>query len=532
MSALWQKYFGTSSGLWLKGFASDAALTLITDFDTGNADAVTSSITSPTSLTPTVNIAFRPESHDGANIIGWRLASFAIENAAGKTPTFVLPRDTRGLRNSGFLSSWLPLYTKDFVTFTRATSRTITSNPGGTITWSFDAPFPDNDRYYILTNPIRQQAQAATFAAELLANYPSNVSPTASADAAGVYNTSPAEVDEDGRAIGEHDQFGLRLQWAGPTTDGQRKRKLVMTAGIHAAGEHVSMLAFEAAIRWMLDSVSTDAVAFRRNWDVWIFFNLNPNGIFGGHGRTTFRSPSIDPNRDWVDGNLAEIAATRGAILSDVATADAFLSYHCFIGAEKNINAAGQLGDTESATWVTDYLEPAFGDTNDEGDLTYTNPGVDFIWAKTNLGATVSLAVECPLNGDTSPSTVESIGTTWLGAIQAADADSFFLDVAPIGISETFVLENRDVSGARTGLLLRWWDAWPPSGAPVAVMVTAAIDASGVMRQSLTPGTAGVIGGTADALGDVGTLELIDPDTVDPKASLVFCGPITLKDTS
>src|SRR5690606_17748593 len=131
-------------------------------------------------------------------------------------------------------------------------------------------------RVHIASTPQGGIAAATALAAHLLSDRSAVASPAASADASGVFNVSPAEVDETGRPIGEQPMYAIRLAWPDPTTDGGPKRQLVCLAHIHAAGEATSWMPFRFWLDWLLDSESEEAAALRANWDVHLYFACTP----------------------------------------------------------------------------------------------------------------------------------------------------------------------------------------------------------------------------------------------------------------
>lgn len=415
-------YVATLQKTWVSGAASlvptwvDTAAvettTLITAFDGGNASSSTSTITGAGTTTPVIEIESRATD--------WRHLLFAVEGVEGKTPTFKLNRAT--MTDPAFTptADFLPLWTQDFVTWTQASSRTLTGGTTGTIDFSFDAALPAG-RVYVSTHPMGQNADAATFAAELLADYSSVASPTTSANTSGVYNTTPAETGDDGRAVGGNAQYAIKLAFGGSTTDGGPKRKLVMFAGIHAAGEHVSWIPFVAAVRHILDAPA--AANFRANWDVYLYFNVTANGIVGGERRQN-PSRNIDPNRDFVDQDLQEISALTTAILADTGgSATAQFGWHSFsTETDDFIPGTGESPNTETAAFITK------GNTIFSSPRTYylDIPTAGYRWGYDVLGAKIAFAAEVPMRGNTSVAFYETIGENWIKTLQAIDADGVF----------------------------------------------------------------------------------------------------------
>jgi hypothetical protein len=276
---------------------------------------------------------------------------------------------------------------------------------------------------YIADLPFGRQAEASALAAELLADYSSVASPVSSANASGVYNTTPAEVDENSRAIGQNAQYGIKLAFGGSTTDGNPKRKLVVTSGIHAAGEQTCWPAFEAMVRWILDDASSEAVAFRSNWDCYLYWNITPNGIKGGHRRHNFRS-SVDPNRDFVNANLAEISALKSAIVADTGGAiDAFWDWHSYRSETNPFIVYFEHDDAVRSEFITQgttvfggapSIYPGIGPSGSAG------------WAQGNLGAKLAVTAEVPQSGSSAVTFFRTIGQNWAKTLQAVDAEGVF----------------------------------------------------------------------------------------------------------
>lgn len=410
---------------------------LITDIDGGNASTTLSGIVGADTLTPRFNLFARPSTTTGTNGSGWRRMGFAIENVGGKSPVFAIDRANMADNTITPLSTWLPMYTTDGPevlnpTYVQATSRTLVGGSTGTIEFSFDSPLPAG-RVYVMTHPMGAQAQAATLATELLNNYPGVVTPTGSANASGAYFTTPAEVDENGRQIGVHNTYSFKAEFGGATTDGGPKRKLLMIAGVHAAGEQTSFVSFRACLKYILESADAAAVNLRANWDVYCYFNVTANGIFGGHRRHNFRV-NTDPNRDYLAKSLAEINALTTAIFADTGGAvDVSFDWHGFASATEDFISWAQ--DTPQARKFIELGEAIFGSAARAGGIWSTATDTSTGWTRNTLGAKYAVAAEVPQRGNTSDSNYKFIGESWAKTLQATDADGqFYTPVIPQGV--------------------------------------------------------------------------------------------------
>ncbi len=407
--------------------AESEPLMLVADIDGGNVSAALSEVFYGYSDEPEVEIDFRAAAITGTNGSGWRQALFRLDNASGKRPIFRVNRSNRS-NTAAPSSEWRPLWTTDFETWHRHSERPdLSSGSSGYFEWQFDVPFAA-ETVYVATNPIKPNSYAAVFADELLTDYSTVAGIASSADENGVYAVTPAETDENDRPIGENPQYAIALAWPGPTTDGKPKRKLVVFAGIHSQGEQSSWIPFEASVRWMLDNASPEADDFRSNWDVWLYFNVTPNGITGGHRRHNFRQ-STDPNRAFrltATPPLKEIEDLQNAVLADTGgEADAMFSWHGYSSATR-LFIPGTLSGPNAATQAfIDKGVEVFG----VGEyLSYFN-GVnnyDFWWGYEKLGCKIAFAAEVPQSGRTDIASHELIGVGWMEALQLTDADGWF----------------------------------------------------------------------------------------------------------
>ncbi|MCW5597732.1 MAG: hypothetical protein KIT80_23320 [Chitinophagaceae bacterium] len=400
---------------------------LITDIDTGNVDSATSTVINASSSTPAFECYLRSGAH--AFTSGWRHFSFAVENVEGKNPTFKIDWTTR---NASYNASWYPVYTTDYVNWVQADSRTT---PGdGFVHFSFPGTLPSG-RVYIHSSPTGTYQNSVDYAAYLLSNYPTIAAPVASADSSGVYTVSIPINDDIGRAVGGNNQYGIKLSFPGPTTDAGRKRKLLMLAGIHAAGENHSWPAFTAGINWILESSSQEAVDFRANWDVYLYFLVNVNGVKGGASRADF-SGSFDPNRQWsINGVSDDVTELMAVIPSDTGgSVDAYLGYHGDVSVYNNFGFGCHPNDVNSGTRSVEMQALI-----DHGTIIFAeapllqgpNAPTDVKWIKDNLAAKVSANPEIATRYITLPSWYVDLGEKWIQTVQAVDADGLFVQPDP-----------------------------------------------------------------------------------------------------
>lgn len=431
-------YNAAGDGPWSASFgamtdAAGTAITLVTDLDASNVSASLSTITDATSLTPTIRLEARPDANNG-NLPGWRHIYCAVENASGKSPIFQLNRDDKQSTTTP-ITGWIPMYTttpEDHTSWVQAPSRTLITGTPRLIQFQFSSPLPAG-RVYISTHVMGGVSQMAALVQSLLTNYPTIASIPASANASAIYNTSPAETDGTGRAVGGKPQYAVKLQFGGTTTDGNPKRKLVMGTHIHGAGEAASWGAFRYMLDYIMSSTDSQAVALRANWDVYIYGPIMPNSLYGGAARFTWRD-SLDPNRAWVlsgDSVFQENTATRAAIELDTGgAADAFLVWHTWGGATSLFNYGACVDDQSPATRhpaaqaFFDIGTTIFGQSPQSISAAVNTTGS--WWGRAKLGAPISFEAEVGQDAVTAPATQQFIGESWAKTLQAVDAAGLF----------------------------------------------------------------------------------------------------------
>lgn len=392
-------------------------------FDGGNCDPDLCILTDADTMNPKLFLDVRPESLSAG---GWRFLQVLADNAEGKIISVTMNRETMWEASTGILSTWLPGTSQDRLNWDQVASRTLSgSAPNRRIL--FDTGVLPAGPVYISTHPMPGNSHAADFTNELLTTYGSVASPTDSAGVDGVFNVSPYEEDEDGLPVGENDMFSVKLAWGGSTTDGRPKGKGILQAGIHGAGEHFSWLAFEEGIRWLLTSSDDEAARIRANFDIYAYYNLNPNGIVSGHGRWS-PEDTDDPNRAWYDGSRPEINEVKAAILADTGgSADFMFSFHTWgVRSELYVTVTDTSPAPSAATtFLIDAVETVQPDLHLITD-DYTN--TDFVWATNELGCVVALPIEMGMRAPTAVAGVKAIGPTWLKALAVTDEEGYFYE--------------------------------------------------------------------------------------------------------
>lgn len=429
--ALFDTKYGTGDVV-LFSQAWDEPIAVLHDVENGNIDSASVSITNSLSGRPTVYV-----DRDSGAGSSWRHFMFGVSGAEGKRPLYQINRATKD--GASFIApTYKPVSTQDFNTWTQADTMNLVGGTSGTIEWEFAAAHVSGTTY--LSNcPVGRFSEAANFASNLLIAQPTVVSPIPSADSSGVYYTTPAETNHLGNAVGGNDQYGLKLTFSETPNDGFAKRTLVITEGIHAAGEAQQWFMFKGMVEWLITSNDTEAIALRENWDVYIFFVANPNGLRGGNFRLSFRS-SADPNRQWDNPTLEETLNLRDTISSDVGSADAAFHAHGDVYTTANFQGWVHPDDHSSSTrspamqTMMDEGATIFGESFDSSTSgTFNN---DVWWTKDVLGCRVSFDTElAAMPEDTSVSYFNDIGQKWLKTLQATDATGAFSPAGTLTIS-------------------------------------------------------------------------------------------------
>lgn len=426
-------------------------LTVQHDIDTGNIDPAGVTVTNGASSTPTV--ALRPRYVPMQNVVTnfgaqghngdggcWIHFHFRLDHANGKQPTFTFETAWRWWSDGGtgypYASSWRPVYSYDLETWTPVTNAPSNLTSPARKSWQFDSAFTQ-DTVYVADHPVWTYAHFEALAAALVADSSGLVHLSAAADGDGVIGQSPAETDDLGRAVGGHDMFGFRIEDTSYTTaaDGGPKRVAVLDAGLHG-GEMLDGFGLLGFINWALTDSGSNAVAFRRNWRVFLYFGLNPNGRFGGaysgHWDANSRNV-VNTNRDWNDSTgfgYQESQVVRDAVNADIGGAgsgariDAALSFHSSIAATKALNA--QVYSASGFYWqaLKTAIETVDSDTLDLTDVSATTNTTSH-WL-ISRGAKLGGAIEPALNPYTSRARLEEIGAHYAEALQLMQADGVF----------------------------------------------------------------------------------------------------------
>lgn len=290
---------GSGSGGTATG-TSGSTLALVSSGDGYNLNTSSSSVTNGATSTPTVVLVPRVQRvYDlgpwVSDQTAWRNVQFSITGALGKAPLFRLNATNYTDTIHGV---WRPWYSYDNVTWTQWPSA-HTVNGGYR---EFSGVTFAQDTVYIGFQPGYPLSRITALITELSTNYPDYIHPLRSGNGDWVTETIASQTDELGNTVPAQPfyAFGLWDREAYPD-DGKPKRVCVLTNGVHP-GETVADWMFEGAVRFLLGS-DAKAVALRKNFQFFIYPNINPVGRFGGHWRGQWEPTALikNANRDYSD---------------------------------------------------------------------------------------------------------------------------------------------------------------------------------------------------------------------------------------
>jgi hypothetical protein len=438
----------------LQSIDAGLSIELLWDFDSANIDETVFVVTDADSETPTIELKVRTTTYAAISPDArWVHFLFGLTGVNGKRPIFEIETTSRHLEAT-YLSSWRPHYNEnswDADSWLPADGFTPLTEPRR-VRFQFQNAFTQ-DTVYIGDHQAYRVADFSALAASLVADTSGYVSVSSAADVNGVIGTSPAEDDERERPIGEHDIYGFVLSSTESTDDGGPKRWMVVDCGIHS-GEVLDGWPLEGIIDFYVNGVGSQADKIRANWNVGLYFCLTPNGRFGGHMRTNFRSTK-DPNRDWGDSGsfaLAESVIVRDAILADLdgATEDIGLSLHTASGrdATTTIFRSTDISDQTVQTAWLDNLDTADSTTWTRVDTNINSSVTGWHAAR---GALVSVVSEFSTRTTASVTRYKQIGQRYLEATALVDAEGLFFQGFELE-SGSFSLAGGEVTFEQDGV--------------------------------------------------------------------------------
>ena len=294
--------------------ASTTGLIFGANFDGCNLHPTNSTITSPDSLTPTVN--FEPR-----DIGAFYNFLAKIERANGKTPVFRL-NCTNYVGGSSVGSDWRPWYCLTDPGLHQTIWYRWPSDPtaigSGVYEFQLPAAFEQDDVWvgFQIGYPVARSKSTRDF---LKADYPLLFRDLASGGTTSIAATIPQRTDELGRVIPAQPVYAYGLWSDDLPTDGSAKRTSVLFGGTHA-GEHMGDFTLESFLKWLVGG-SDRANDLLRNFKFYVYPCLNPSGRFAGFRRSPPGESDINRNFNSTPENESpEIIAITDAIDADIGT--------------------------------------------------------------------------------------------------------------------------------------------------------------------------------------------------------------------
>lgn len=359
---------------------SAAQISLDADFDHG-------SLLSWTSQGDTINLVGRDNFYGGGR---WRWVYFRADDIAQQQPTFEISTNFAG--GESRLVGHEMVYSYDNENWHFFENNQVRD---GRFAFSNDSPFEQESVYVAYSIPYSYDRSVQHTARVLNSPW---AQPTVSADINGVIGQSAGGVDDLGRAIPPQDLFAYRI--TNPATDGlqDRKRKVVIATGLHAA-ETLGAHTFEGLVDWLV-SDDADAARLRNVAEIYAYPVLNPDGRIAGFNRSTIENENRDPNHLWTPllwSTYREVQVTGEAMIADVASTpgitDAFIDFHSTMPAFPNEDFGFlefEQGDNQADFWVEfKRLQPNIREV-DSTSTTWTTAN----FAERNLDAAVDITFE------------------------------------------------------------------------------------------------------------------------------------------
>lgn len=442
-----------------------APTVLLADFAGANANTTLSSITNPTSSTPT--IAIRVRSPDDSE---WQQWLFGLSGVAGKTLTVQILLTEKEDDPDAYLGSWEgPWWSTDKANgYTGWTNVAWSQVSGDRVTFTVSPGA--NDTIYLASMPPQTTDTTAAWIAELEAAHPTLIhddlpSRVALGGAAYTCALSGTGTDENGRTISNLPLYGFRV--GNDSTGTQPKRRLVVFSGAHS-GEWYG----GAQLRGFIDEwlTGTYAATLLADFDLYVYPLHSIKGNYLGFRRNEAAASlvnSADANREWADGDttLATVVQWQAILDADHGVAHSavrgFFDFHdgknvsdtawfYYFTGQTGFTEFGALVAAENAEIVPAFSAIASGTTSQY----WMGKGVNFAW-------TCELADEKSTYAE-----VMDYGAAYARAVKTAE-DAGMLGAAASGAPATVTVT------APTGTASAPGSDVTASGAPAQVTLTA-----------------------------------------------------------
>ena len=297
-------------------------LTIESPADRGTLDLTNCSIT-PNGATPQINLKNRYIGD--ANATGARFTFGRMTGVNGMTPVFKVDRSNMEIDSSakflwsptGLLGSWTPFTntTKDANFYTFSHGSVFTSD---TIYFASNNPWPVS-----YTLPWIQSLEASGFISYAPSGGTSYQFETRIA-------TTNGATAGTGDVIPAQPLFSFKISSGGANApDGNPKRALILSAGVHAA-EDVGNYALKGAVDFLVGA-DAQAVTVRDWFNIFVYPMIASAGRAGGGQRNDFENSlkTADLNRQWLSTTHETVVKHKTAFTADVgATVKFFVDFH------------------------------------------------------------------------------------------------------------------------------------------------------------------------------------------------------------
>jgi hypothetical protein len=392
--------------------AAAAALSGVTIFNTqdrGTVDLVNSSVT-PNGSTPTVFVRNRWFADNSG---GARMSFFHVTGVNGLTPVFDVDRSN--MENSSATNKFLWSYTgerdswQEFTTTTRVTSPNVYRSSNSTAfnqdTVYVSMNYPWRISY---TLPWIQSLESSGF-----------IGYAPSGGTAYLFETRTATTNGSTAGVGDvipaQPLYSFKISsGSGNAPDGQPKRKMVMTGGMHAA-EDVGNYNLIGAVEFLV-SADSQAVTVRDWFDIFVYPVVASAGRAGGATRNDFENSykSEDVNRSWDDVPVLEsITKHKAAVLADVgATFDVLFDWHGDIFTS-GVYDYYSSSVAKKSVWETAIRQYIAGIAVTQFDAV----GTAGVWAYGSKGARFAVTPEHTYSATLNITNVQAFGANHLRAV-------------------------------------------------------------------------------------------------------------------
>lgn len=333
---------------------------LLDDFD--SAIGLVDSVTSSTTLTPTITLIDDEQGDLDANLDGWLTVYTRVSGVFGKTPGFALDftdfRDGIETPASPWGMVWRYRDDSDPGTGRPRAWSTFDNNSGSpSHTFSNNSAFTENEievavkpRWrYIDTQRAIAYAAASGYAEQL-----------DSADASHVFNTvTLTSGSQNSVTPTTLNQYGILLDDTSESpAGGEDKLNIVILLSQHSSEDQGNLAGWEF-IYLYTDGVGTTADWLRQHTRLYIY-DVNPAGRYYGKERwSEEQGGNEDTNRAWEGTGSEQVNAVKSAVSTDIDRVDVMLDWHGAYTLNGNGRTAefGVFSGNDSA--VTDFVARA-----------------------------------------------------------------------------------------------------------------------------------------------------------------------------